>query len=302
MVTVNHNAPEATLAFLDSLQRAAGPSEIRVIVVDSASTPDCLAAMRAKIAQIPHCELLESAENRGYFGGARFGLDHFLRRGGALPAWVIVCNNDVVIQNAKFVEKLLEIDPSEVGVVAPRIRSSDLTNDQNPFMRKPPGRFRQVTWLLVHSNYASAVLWDWLSRLRLLLRSKLQKDKWVKNATSNAGKEPIYAPHGSFLIFSRRYFASGGYLDPSLFLYGEEVSVAEICRHLRLPVMYDPRLVVLHNDHSTLGPRITRFSFECQRHATHHMWNTYWSDKRDAWVWRNISAGSPAGSSPEKDC
>src|SRR5882762_7093902 len=93
----------------------------------------------------------------------------------------------------------------------------------------------------------------------------------------NAKSETIYAAHGSFFIFSRRYFEAGGFLDGNLFLYGEEISVAEICRSLRLPVVYEPSLCVLHNEHQSTGKRISRFSYECQKNALRYVTSRYLS-------------------------
>src|SRR2546427_119628 len=91
----------------------------------------------------------------------------------------------------------------------------------------------------------------------------------------NGRREFIYAPHGALFIFSRRYFEAGGYLDGNLFLYGEEISVAEICRSLGLPVIYEPSLRVLHNEHQSTGRVISRFSFECQKNALRYVSSRY---------------------------
>src|SRR2546426_589424 len=58
-------------------------------------------------------------------------------------------------------------------------------------------------------------------------------------------------------------------------LYGEEISVAEICRSLGLPVIYEPSLRVLHNEHQSTGRVISRFSFECQKNALRYVSSRY---------------------------
>src|SRR5205823_702439 len=95
-----------------------------------------------------------------------------------------------------------------------------------------------------------------------------------------AAWESIYAPYGAFFIFSRKYFDAGGYLDENLFLYGEEISVGEICRSLQLPVIYEPSLCVLHNEHQSTGKRINRFSYECQKAALQYVMSRYLSGSR----------------------
>jgi GT2 family glycosyltransferase len=93
----------------------------------------------------------------------------------------------------------------------------------------------------------------------------------------NTKSEAIYAAHGSFFIFSRRYFEGGGFLDGNLFLYGEEISVAEICRSLGLPVVYEPSLCVLHKEHQSTGKALNRFTYECQKRAMHYVTSRYLS-------------------------
>lgn len=68
---------------------------------------------------------------------------------------------------------------------------------------------------------------------------------------SNEDARVIYAPHGSFIIFSKYFFQKGGYLDNNLTMYGEELTTAEITRRLNLSVHYHPDLEVIHVDHSS---------------------------------------------------
>jgi GT2 family glycosyltransferase len=67
------------------------------------------------------------------------------------------------------------------------------------------------------------------------------------------GVRTIYAPQGSCLVFSRRYFEQGGSLEYPAFLFGEEIFVAETVLRLGLQVVYDPRLRVWHDEHASTG-------------------------------------------------
>ena len=61
----------------------------------------------------------------------------------------------------------------------------------------------------------------------------------------------IYAPHGSFIIFSKYFFKNGGFLDQNLTMYGEEFTTAEIARSLKMPIYYEPNMEVVHVEHSS---------------------------------------------------
>jgi GT2 family glycosyltransferase len=276
LISVNYNAPEATLSFLDSLDRTGKLSQVRVIIVDSASRSESLATLQASMVGRVNCELLELGENLGYFGGARCGLDHFIKVRGALPDWVIVCNNDVLIEDHDFFSRLFSHDPLAMGMIAPRIRTSQGT-DQNPFMRHRPGFCRRASMRFYSYHYRLAVFWDWLSREKQSLLSLLKVARNGGTDGSRTSSEEIYAPHGSFLIFSRKYFESGGYLDSKLFLYGEEIASAEICRSLNLTVLYVPALEVIHHEHASTEGRMSRRSYEHHRSTVAYLMSKYLS-------------------------
>ena len=260
---------------LASLQTLAKFSEMRAVVVDNASGEEHLHILRGEVSGLQNVELLESSTNRGYFGAARFGLDRYLSSGHNLPDWVIVCNHDVVIQNKEFLSKLLLQDPSSLGVIAPRIHAMPGDVDQNPFMQRRPGWLRWMSLRFIYSAYGVNTLWHWLARQKGALRSILgpRIGKFLTGDSIN--KRQIYAPHGAFIIFSRRYFELGGELDGNLFLYFEEISVAEICRSLGLRVVYDPSFCVVHNEHQSTGERVTRFSYECHTRALRYVRSRY---------------------------
>ncbi|HKW63898.1 MAG TPA: glycosyltransferase [Candidatus Acidoferrum sp.] len=280
IVSVHYKGPDSLLALLDSLRGARELSEVAIIIVDSCSGEEYLFGIRGKIAEIPNAELLESQTNRGYFGAARFALENYLKQGRALPDWVIVCNHDVLIEDKDFLEKLFAIDRATAGVLAPRIRVLPGRVDQNPFMRQKPSWLRWASLQFIFSNYSLAKVWHWLARQKRRVKSQNWISGWNSSSNDSARPQQIYAPHGSFFIFSRRYFEAGGYLDGNLFLYGEEISVAEICRSLGVPVVYEPSLCVVHDEHRSTGKRISRFTFECQKKALQYVTSRYLSGSR----------------------
>ena len=277
LISVHYGALQPTLELLRCLSRMEHLYELHFLVVSNEAAACSRTELREALAALPNSELYEPTENRGYFGAARFALDGYLANGGRLPDWVIVCNHDVLIEDREFFEKLFRLDPESAGVIAPRIRVSGTNLDQNPFMRRRPNRLRWASLRFIYSNYGLAALWHWLSRQKQALRSHWSARRSKTASMQNARREFIYAPHGAFFIFSRRYFEAGGYLDGNLFLYGEEISVAEICRSLGLPVIYEPSLCVLHNEHRSTGRVISRFSFECQKNALQYVTSRYLS-------------------------
>ena len=112
---------------------------VEVVVVDNCSGEEHLAELRRVVSRMSNARLLESPENRGYFAGARLAVGDYLGRRHSLPDWVIVCNHDIMIEDDHFFAKLLDEDPSNIGVLAPRITVVPDKVEQNPFMTKRPG-------------------------------------------------------------------------------------------------------------------------------------------------------------------
>jgi len=278
LITVNYKGEQSTLELLASLSRLSEFSSLDVIVVDNGSGEENLSQLRAAIESLPNVQLLKSATNRGYFGAAKFAYDHYLGQGHELPDWTIVCNHDIVIDDPDFLLKLSSEDWRSAGVLAPRVRLAESGTDQNPFMRHRPGWFRRASLRLVYSNYPFAILWDWLSYKKRALNQRIHSlpSKRILK------RENIYAAHGSCFIFSKQFFEAGGFLDDDLFLYGEEISVAEICRSLGLPIIFDPVLSLSHNEHTSVGQAVSRFSYGCQKKALRHVTARYFAGGREA--------------------
>jgi GT2 family glycosyltransferase len=273
---IHYRSDGAILELLKCLQSMKARKEVRLIIADNSTSAEEVAPIRAAIQGFADVELLESPTNRGYFGGARFALDRYLAQGHKLPDWVIVCNHDILIEDKDFFTKLLREDPKTAGVIAPCIQALPGRVDQNPFMRHRPSRLRWTQLRFISSHYAVAAIWDWFWRRKSALRSRLRRWRPKSFLRDPTRRESIYAAQGSFFIFSRRYFETGGFLDGNLFLYGEEISVAEICRSLRLPVVYEPSLWVLHNEHQSTGTILNRFTYECQKNALQYLTSRYW--------------------------
>jgi GT2 family glycosyltransferase len=273
ILTVSYGSGDTVLALVESVSRCTGFPNTHIVILDNASTKESARRISKGIARFTEVSLLESPENQGYLGGAKFAFDHYLSNGTPLPDWIIVCNHDISFDDCDFFVKLFQKDARTVGVIGPRIRVPGTNLDQNPFMKQRPGRWRRFTMRLYSYAYPVAVAWDWLSRQKKALRSRISSHAF--HSEENGGTQRIYSPHGSFMIFSRRFFESGGKLDDHLFLFGEEIAIGETCRALGLPVVYDPTLSVLHYEHHSIGNGMSRVAYRHHREAVRYVLSKY---------------------------
>lgn len=254
IVTVNFRQAECTQRFVCSASRLTNFASCNVLIVDNNSGDGSTSRIRQTICEFPNVELLPCSQNRGYFGAARWALDYYLAR-HCLPGWVAVCNNDIEFHDHLFLVKLLEHDPSSAGVIAPSIISSLTGHDANPIIRKRPSTFRMLRYRLWLANYYASWFKQWLSpSVRKVRHTISRRTPTAAQRTS----QPIYAPHGSFVIFSGRFFEAGGFIDDGFFLYAEEFSIAEMSIRLRLPVIHEPALRVWHKGGQSTGRMLSR--------------------------------------------
>jgi hypothetical protein len=79
------------------------------------------------------------------------------------------------------------------------------------------------------------------------------------------------------MIFSRRYFRAGGNFEYSVFLFGEEIFVAETAKGLGLAVRYCPWLGVLDNEHASTGIIRSRKVAGYMKDATNYLVEHYFA-------------------------
>jgi len=266
-ITVNYKSAVVTRAYVESLATLDAVEQCEIAVVDNAADAESRANLSATATRFPgRLHLFHLEENRFYWPGAAYAIERLYPTPEQMPDWLIVSNNDIAIADRGFVGKLLAYDPERFGVIAPSILSAETGKDQNPFLRKELGALERLKWRSYYSHYLVARSLLGLHRLWSFARERM-RGRANGGPGAGAREEVIYAPHGACIIFSKAYFRRGGYLDTNFSLYGEEITVAEIARRIGVPVVYCPRLQVLHQEHAATGRRLTRELYRMEREA-----------------------------------
>lgn len=249
VIGVNYGTDATTLRFVRGLSDISQDAHVAVVIVDNSERTDSSAFFAALCSENKHALCVKPPTNLGYFGGAKFGLEAYLEA-HAYPAWVIVANVDIQFSDPTFVDRLQALDcGGDIGVIAPSIWSGLSRYDRNPYMVSRPSKFRMRLYSLSHKNAYTFVLYRSLSQIKSQALAWFYKV--VRPPRRRAGF--IYAPHGSCLIFSRSFFQKGGDLNYPIFLFNEELYVAETARDIGVRVAYRPQLRVFHEDHVSTG-------------------------------------------------
>jgi GT2 family glycosyltransferase len=275
IIAVIYNSYPETLQFIESIHRCIG-SGINLILVDNSEiSPDSF--FTGKIKNHDFITYIKTDKNLGYFHGAEFGLMHFLGHDPHYPHWIMVCNVDIAFETPSFLENLTAFENySDLGVIAPAIISTRWKKDLNPFCIHPVSlkklEFLRFIYsnILLHNGY---LLLHYGKRFVKLIFS--QKSG---NRRGDAKEmKRIYAPHGSCIIFNKKYFERGGTLHHISFLFGEEIFVGETTKRLDLNILYVPELLVRHYEHSSIGNFISSKINKFYKQSIEDIITTYYS-------------------------
>ncbi len=285
VIGVNYRTDEHAVRFAHSLAQYF-PEDVSAILVDNSERSDPDGFSRRIHETNPQIRCLQAPCNLGYFGGANYGLNQYLAS-SELPDWVIVCNVDIEFLDSRFFSTLRELESTRsLGVVAPRIWSARWKRDLNPKISERPTRRRMLFYRIVLGNYYLQTAYEFLSILKnalrtwtRLLRARFSGDQ--EHEKTSHIVTSIYAPHGSCMIHNKRYFTAGGSLEYSVFLFGEEIFVAETVKKLGLTVGYCPQLWVLDNEHASTGIIRSRKTATYLKEATRYLAETFFTARTD---------------------
>ncbi|HNB54212.1 MAG TPA: glycosyltransferase family 2 protein, partial [Anaerolineales bacterium] len=189
-VMVNWNLKEDTIACIHSLF-ATGVPRGQVIVVDSASEDGSVEKLKATFGDA--VQLIACKENVGFVGGINRGTAHALQQGAE---WVFILNNDTIVEPA-FIPALEEFSQNHASytLLGPLIYYQDV-----------PDRI----WYFADHR--------WFGSLLTTNRYKNRRDDGRLPAWERAD----YIT-GCAMLVRREVFEQIGFLDPAMFMYGEDV-------------------------------------------------------------------------------
>jgi GT2 family glycosyltransferase len=247
-----------------------GNGNVRVALVDN-SDGDQLGLLCKQIQTLnTPVACLTSPGNLGYFGGARYGLEHpYIRDFN--PDWLIVCNVDLVFEPNDLINGLAHHEAETTGVVAPYITSMQTGRPLNPFMSVRPMRVRMLAYKLIFHWYWGLAIYTKMSTLYGRVRRMLFPPP------SRGLTRGIYAAHGSMFILSREFFKRGGTLDYEPLIFGEEICIAEQARKMGLPVRFDVDIPVSHEEHSSTNRLASRTHHKFVSSAASYVVDKYFS-------------------------
>lgn len=247
LVCVNYNSYSDLDKYLKSIDLAAGlcdKTDVIVSVVDNSIKKETVELVNYKNINIH----VNHFDNPGYFPGVANILNK--EPSVANNNYVIISNVDLEISPDFFIRLSEYKAGNDVAWVANRIWSEQESRDINPKIIR---RYTLNKLRLLKLLYKYPIL-DWIYTNSLYKRKQYQKDLSICE---------IYAGHGSFIILTRSFFNRYPKLDYPIFLFGEEIYLAEKIRKAGMKVMYVPEIQVNDKEHTSTGKMKKSFYYKC---------------------------------------
>lgn len=256
-IGVNYKTEEKTISWIKSIHDKNPFASI--IVVDNSKADNPNLTKQIDELNIHNVQYIDPGSNLGYFNGAAAGYHQLAEDSD----WVVVSNVDIELDSFDmdvYLEKY-----KDVGVIAPSIISIESGFDKNPYRLYRPSRKMVLIKKIAFSNAMFAVLYSFLSRIR----SRIIINQHIDVAKCDEGTS-IYLPYGACFIFSKNYFDKGCQIDFPLFLYGEELYVAEQSRRAGIDIIYVPSIRFMNHEHastsSLMKHTVRKYNYEAMKY------------------------------------
>ena len=257
---VNYHSYDSLNNYLASIDQAVQKSkndiELTVFVADN-SVPAQPIPFHSELFML---HLLQTGQNLGYFGAVKHLMEHYPP---TCYDYAIISNADVVIPDDFFGKLSKTAFPQHTGWIAPQIFSRQEQRDRNPkILQRYPKKKLQILKCL----FTVPPLYN------LYTHTAYKSKKFIHHQPGQ-----IYAGHGSFIILTNEYFQRCGIIDYPVFLFCEEIYLAEQCLQQNLRVLYCPELCIHDAEHaSTSNMRRSRYC-QLNKQAITHILNTYYN-------------------------
>lgn len=236
-VLLQYNKPEVTARCILSLERLVSDERpIQIVVVDNKSSPEAVQRTREMFADKPHVTVLYNDENLGFARGNNVGYSYARDVLGA--EFIAVLNNDTVIQDPAFIEKVLALyEKWNYSILGPDIVTPD-GRHENPW-----------------NDYVYSTE-EWQRLLALYGRERQKyldsgRAEFRKLGTSSPQAHIVVNPilQGAAFVASPTFVRERPRLfDERTFLYGEEFLLATECLLSGNLMLYSSEVAVVHEE------------------------------------------------------
>ena len=230
---INYNSNKMTDDCLNSLNELnTSDFELNVVVVDNASKEKFTENHKYQNFTL---KIIRSEINLGFSGGQNLGIKQALENGAV---YVLVLNNDVILDKDLIVELLKTFEEKDCGIVSPKIyfaRGHEFHKDR--YKQEDLG---SVIW------YAGGQI-DWQN----VIASHIGVDEVDKGQYEQTGE--IDFASGCCELIKREVFEKVGLFDERYFLYYEDNDLSQRVKKQGFKIYYQPKAMLWHLNAGSTG-------------------------------------------------
>lgn len=234
---INYNSKSELINLLNSIELS-NHIEISIIVFDNSATNEL--SFISKKNYPFDINVIWDGKNSGYFGRINDYLENIKNH---LSDYYIYANCDLEFDKY-FFEELLQLENKDDVIIAPKITNGDESINFNPKYIDKPKKYKIKLIYNIFKYKSLFKLYQFLSFYYNKLKpNKSKVDKVFDN---------IYCPHGALLIFNSKLILNECKNYP-LFLFGEEIFLAEKANLFNVPICYLPKLKIFNVGEVSVG-------------------------------------------------
>lgn len=235
IICVNYNSHNELINYLESVKNSIKMCNevhsVDVLIADNS-------ALKIELSNVYDYNIKHVfiGKNTGYFGAITYILKkEEIKLEGY--DYVAISNVDLLMDKNFFVNLYNQKFEESIGCIAPKIYSITEKRNRNP---KVINRYSAKKMRLLRLMYKYPVLYCTYAVVFHKLRRK---------GVHKSDEKFIYAPHGSFMLFTKKFIPFLYSMKYPTFLFGEEIFIAENLRARSLKVEYCPVLLINDIDH-----------------------------------------------------
>lgn len=245
-VILHYNTIDDTRVCISSIRKHMPANHYDIVVVDNASTNNTGEILKAEYAGNKDVKVLINKENLGFAKGNNIGIKYL--RDNKKDDFIIVLNNDTKLLNDDLPKIVInEYLNSHFAIMGPKILLPENESYYLEYEAPNKKKLKKTLW-----KYRFLRILNYLN-LRDFLYNHLQAskiDERKKDPEIENRHEDIML-NGCFLIFSPKFFEYYEGFNSRTFMYREEEFLYYMCKQKKLKMVYNPKLVIYHNEDSS---------------------------------------------------
>lgn len=237
-VILHYLALDMTIECVNNLLNRFGLYDIKVVIVDNASSNDSGKKLKDYYKDNKKVIVLLNKNNEGFARGNNTGYDYLVKNFDL--DYIIVMNNDVLINQENFLDLIDEnYKEHKFSILGPDIYAVNRKIHQSPY-RLEELSLNDVKELKESLSQINT------HPLKSFILTKITKDN-KNDDTKHLNYKEAVVLHGACYIFSRDFIKNREYcFNPDTFLYLEEDILYYECKKRGLKIIYNPDLKVEH--------------------------------------------------------